>query len=177
MISPPLLYRPTMPRWFRPIGLALAAAMGLAGACFVELGEPPTVRFACGSAADCLEGEACIEGLCQPPCTLATFSDACPPDAAACINGVCASVCDPTVSNACTAPQECLTIDTGSGSGDFGGTSIGLCGTLCTEDSCPEGEGCFEGFCLTTCDAADPDSCGEGETCLAGICVPEDSAP
>lgn len=166
-----------MPRWTRQLGLALAALAGVAAACFVEVGEPPAVRFACGSAADCLDGEDCIDGLCQTPCTTATFSDDCPSDAAACINGVCADLCDPTVSDACTAPHECLSLGGGDGGDGFGGQSVGLCGTLCTEGSCPDGEACFEGYCLTTCDPADPDSCGEGETCLAGICVPEEASP
>ncbi len=151
--------------------LLLAAFSLSASACYSERLPPPTFRHSCGGDGECGEGESCVSGLCQVPCTLATSLEDCgqPGQGSSyfgCLNGVCSSLCDPG-NDICPGEQSCATIP---GEDE----SLGVCIAECTEDSCPDGEICIEGFCAQACDPTDPMSCGDGETCLLGVCVPDD---
>lgn len=159
-------------------GLATAAAM--TEGCFSERLAPPTFRFACGDDRDCEGPEKCIDGLCQVPCSQATFAEDCAEGGtfALCLNGVCSSTCAIDEVE-CPGNQTCLDlgVDLGqlAGGGGFGGGSsdarIGVCGTPCEGDaSCPSGEVCFTGFCVATCETSD--ECSTGLSCVAGFCIP-----
>lgn len=172
---------------------AVLALFGLtftaAAACYSERLPPPTYRYACSADRDCAGAERCIDDLCQVPCTQATFEEDCGDPFVACIHGVCASTC--TVGEgACPEPQTCFDLSAlgvdpetvadagGGGRGGFGAVpdgALGVCGTECEEDSCPEGEICAMGLCVVTCDPADP-NCPRGLACLEGLCLPEDLA-
>ena len=168
---------------------AVVLALGLggagAGACYSERLPPPTYRYACSSDGDCDDEEECRDGLCETPCTIATFEDDCGSGFAFCFNGACSNTCE-VDGDVCPGSQECVSlaefgIDLGGGGGSpFGGGSsseLGLCGRMCEGDGaglCPEGEACFEGFCVATCDpAAAEDECAEGFVCVLGFCAPD----
>ena len=156
----------------RSISLLLAA-LGLSSACFSERLPPPTFRHTCGGDGQCGDGESCISGLCQVPCTLATAAEDCDisPQGGSylgCINGVCSSPCQPD-DDICPGAQSCTEIP---GISEQLGAVI--CIERCSADSCPDGEICIEGFCAQSCDPTNPDSCNEGETCLLGVCVPDE---
>lgn len=158
-----------------PLLLAIAAGFAAASACYSERQPPPTFRYSCDSNADCNDDETCIEGLCQVECTQLTFSDVClGANHLVCFNGVCSTGCDPAGDDVCPSSQECIDLGLSvSGGGFIGGgtsTNIGICGSACTETSCPEGETCVLGACAATCmTTAD---CPEGLGCFAGICIP-----
>lgn len=143
--------------------------------CFAEAQPPPTYRYACATASECDEGEACIDELCQIPCTTATAQTDCPSAGsfAGCFNGVCASVCQLELDEPCPRPQTCVELPYDISAGGRGGAGpLGLCGTLCSagDGRCPEGETCVGGFCVTSCMTAN--DCGQGFTCADGLCVP-----
>jgi hypothetical protein len=150
----------------------LLAALSASG-CYSERLPPPTFRHACGGDADCGDGESCLSGLCQVPCTMATATEDCGLSMQggaylACINGACSSACNLS-DDPCPGAQTCTEIPVLSEQ-----LGAGLCMEMCSPsdpDSCPDGEACFDGFCATTCDPTDPLACPEGETCL-GVCVP-----
>lgn len=166
---------------------ALAAVFGvgfLAG-CYSERATPPTYRYPCSSSSECPEDESCVEGLCQIPCTQATFEDDCPQNGSflACFNGVCAGGCE-VDQDQCPNGTECVDLGLDvSGGGFIGGGStatIGVCGRMCEtgEASCPTGEVCIEGFCVATCDPNVPDPiCPSGFECTLGICAPPGLGP
>ena len=155
---------------------AVAAALG----CYYETTPSPSFRYRCNSTDDCETPETCIDGLCQIPCTQATFDEDCPDDGrfVACFNGVCASTCSRREAN-CPAPQECIEFGprysgllARLGQSDRNG--LGLCGNLC-DGQCNGNEVCGEGFCFATCDPALPmSSCAPGLICSNGFCVPAD---
>lgn len=170
----------------RPHAVLLALLAGFAGAasCYSDRLPPPTFRYVCDTTADCNEGESCIDGLCQIPCTLATFADDCPPEGSysLCFNGVCSHVCE-LAGGLCAAGQTCIDpgFDLaglfGDGGGGGGGGSdeeltLGICGETCDADSCPMGEACLEGFCFATCDPAN-DTCAAPFACVGGYCLPD----
>lgn len=160
----------------RPLPFLLALATGLAVgvACYSERQPPPTFRYSCNADADCDAPERCMHGLCQVPCSMATASEVCTGDNhLACFNGACSTGCNPADDDACPKAQTCVDIGLMVSQGGFFGSSedqsLGVCGTACTEGSCPAGEICLEGFCLQPCD--DGDECGTGFSCVMGFCI------
>jgi hypothetical protein len=163
--------------------LAIACAVTASAGCFSDRLPPPTFRYSCSVDDDCTEPEACIRGLCQIPCTQATFRDDCPSAGsyAACFNGVCSNVCTVGADH-CTKPQSCIELPLdlnggGGGPGGGGGSTadeIGLCGVQCMpgDDVCPTGEVCLQGFCVQGC-MFDVE-CQDGFSCIAGICLPDE---
>lgn len=145
----------------------------LSTACFSERLPPPTFRHDCSGDEDCGDAEACINGLCQVECTLATSEMDCGAlgqgsTYLGCINGVCASACD-LDDDPCPGAQSCESIP-----GLSEALGAGVCMEMCTPDSCPDSEVCVLGFCAPSCDPNDPEGCGEGNTCLGGVCVPDE---
>lgn len=154
---------------------SLLAAIFIASGCYSERLPPPAFRYDCGGDGECGDGESCIDGLCQVACTLATATEDCGLSGQggsylACINGVCSSACE-LDANGCPGQQSCAEIP-----GFSEQLGAGICMQECSEDSCPTGEICIEGFCAEACDAADANACGDGETCLFGVCVPDEVA-
>lgn len=138
--------------------------------CFIEIAEAPGFRYSCSADKDCESAEACIDGLCQVPCTSLTFDEACPEDGSylMCFNGVCASACQ-VGADACSSPNSCVGLD------PSGESPIGVCGAACDAmdpSTCPMGEICLAGTCFATCDVDDPESCGSSGSCVEGICIP-----
>lgn len=134
--------------------LFLGLAFGL-GACFGDTQQPSAYRFDCKSDGDCKDPEQCIEGLCQIPCTFASFEDDCPAEQnfVSCFNGVCSNLCELDDGAACPGAQSCVEVpfDPGAVGGGFGGvdvSNLGVCGIKCTDGSCPDGELCLEGICI-----------------------------
>jgi len=199
--------RPRASAWRVSLGalvsLGLGAGFGFGSGCYAEREPPPTYRYQCGGDGDCEEGEECRDGICERMCTQATFEDDCDTSThVMCFNGACSNTCE-VGANVCPSVQECvdlseLGIDIGGGSSNpFGGGSsatLGICGRKCSEgdDLCPDGEMCLPdltipgadgeeltvgGFCVATCDPAnpDPEQCGAGFVCMApfGFCVPD----
>ena len=160
-----------------PLLLAISAGFAVASACYSERQAPPAFRYKCNSNADCFDNEVCLDGLCQVQCTQATFSEVCTADNHLyCLNGVCSTGCDPTdEESVCPQSQECidlgLQVSVGGFIGGGGSESVGLCGTRCTDTSCPEAEVCIEGLCVATCENSS--ECGANLVCLFGLCVPE----
>ncbi len=151
-------------------------ASGLVSGCFTERLPPPAFRYACGSDVDCGMGDRCISGLCQTPCSQATFAMACDTRShVACFNGACASLCEIAEGSKCPSPQTCIDVGLSEVSSETAG--FGVCGTACTGDTCPEGELCLEGFCVQSCDLANPLSCPTGLVCTAGFCLPDTGEP
>lgn len=124
--------------------------------------------------------QQCIQGFCEYPCELATFSTDCPGTEGFqfCFNGVCANVCgvgDPstydldTNDDFCTSPQTCVPIGPGGiDSEDFGA----LAGTFSMAfkqlfKTAPDGAG----FCGLRCDAHGAPPCPPGEYCTGAICI------
>ncbi len=146
----------------------------MAAACYGERQPPPTFRYACNSDADCENPERCMHGLCQVPCSMMTAEDVCTADNhLACFNGACSTGCNPDDSDVCPKTQTCVDIGLMlMQGGQFGATEdqkLGVCGTACTEGSCPTGEVCVEGFCLQPC--GDEGECGIGFSCVMGFCI------
>lgn len=150
--------------------LLLLGCSTAAASCFIESPPPPASRYTCDTDADCEGGEVCASGLCQVPCTLATFAQDCDASVGyiACYNGFCAHLCEPSNSN-CTPPQTCISI------GEIEGMSAGICGEDCSVSGCPTGETCLSGVCLTSCVDGDDAACPPEETCLDGVCLPSAS--
>lgn len=156
--------------------LAVLAGALVASACYSEREPPPSFRYACDADGDCAEGQSCIDGLCETPCTTENFAEVCVRNELVCLNGVCSSGCD-LAKDTCPASQECvdLGIDLGNGGSSFlGGSSdaeVGVCMRPCTEGSCADAQVCIEGFCVPTCG---PDmSCPAGLECQSGLCLPD----
>jgi hypothetical protein len=136
---------------------ALIATFALAAAaCFIEPSPAGSFRYQCASNDECSDGDSCISGLCQRPCTFATASEDCPFDDgyATCFNGACASTCD-TADDTCPSPLSCQTFEVPDGVdlSEFGISGfeegVGVCGARCTDDAdCPDVESCFEGICV-----------------------------
>jgi hypothetical protein len=162
----------------RPIfSSVLAVVVGalLAPSCYAEREPPPNFRYSCDSAADCRDGQSCVEGLCETPCTQDNFEEVCVNGELTCLNGVCSSVCD-LANDTCPGPQKCadVGIDGGGGGGLFGGggdVMVGVCMRPCTNDSCGELSVCLEGFCVQTC--VDDMDCAAGTTCAGNLCLPD----
>lgn len=164
-----------------PLLLSIAAGFAAASACYSERLAPPTFRYSCSSDGDCNADERCLGGLCQVPCTQLTFDDVCTQqNHLACFNGVCSTGCVPSEDeNPCPSSQTCIDVGLSASGGSFVSSGsemmIGICGSQCTEGSCPEGEDCVEGVCITTCTSTA--ECPGGTVCFAGFCVPEDFVP
>ncbi len=144
----------------RSFCLVALTGAGLA-ACFIEPDEPPGWRAACAGDAECPgDGESCIDGLCQYPCTTATFADDCPSGGnyTTCFNGVCATMCDPE-NPGCSEPQSCQTLEIPPEFAELGVQDFSVCGLLCSDARpCPGAEQCFDGVCI------DPNGLGGTET-------------
>jgi hypothetical protein len=159
--------------------------VGLVVGCYSERATPPTYRYPCSSSEECPQDQSCIDGLCEIPCTTATFEDDCPQNGSflTCFNGVCASGCD-VEDELCPTGLECVDLGLDvSGGGFIGGGSdatIGVCGRMCEAGttSCPDGEICLQGFCVVTCDPnlAEP-ICPSGFECTLGVCAPPGLGP
>ncbi len=144
--------------------------------CFIEIPPPPASRYLCDTIAECADGEVCASGLCQVPCTTATFTVDCDQSEgyAACFNGYCAHLCEVENSD-CTSPQQCISLGV---SLNVEGVISGVCGVDCATNGCPDGETCAPGgVCLTACDEADPTTCTSEEICSGGVCLPDPSQP
>ena len=190
--------------WGTLVSLGLGGGFGFGSGCYAEREPPPTYRYQCGGDGDCNEGEACRGGICERLCTQATFADDCDTGThVMCFNGACSNTCE-VGAGVCPSVHECVDLSelgvdvSGGSSNPFGGGGssgpLGVCGRKCEEgdDLCPDGETCLPditipgsddgedltlgGFCVATCDPAnpDPEQCGEGFSCMAlGLCVPE----
>ena len=133
----------------RSLSFVLAGLTGLTG-CFGDTQQPATFRFECKSDGDCTDPEQCIDSLCQVPCTYASFEDDCPGDTVTCFNGLCSNLCE-LDGRGCPGTQDCLEVPIDPGAGGFGGvdtSNLGICGSKCSADSCPDGELCLEGICV-----------------------------
>lgn len=157
--------------------LAILAGALLAPSCYAERQPPPNFRYVCDSDGDCKDGQSCMDGLCETPCTQETLAEDCPNGELLCLNGVCSSGCDLEKENACPEPQECadLGIDFGGGGSFFSSgssdTMIGICMRPCTDTSCGELSVCIEGFCVQTC--VDDEACAAGLSCQNSLCLPD----
>lgn len=158
--------------------MLLAAVLGgavVGGACYSQSPAPPAFRNKCADDSECLEGESCVDSLCEVLCTQATFDEDCRGgNHVACFNGVCATGCPLNRPEVCPPAKECIDLGLSAGGGGFFGsaTAIGLCGTPCddADHPCPSGEVCFEGACVQTCVTAD--ECADGFDCVLGFCIP-----
>jgi hypothetical protein len=160
--------------------LAVLAGALVGSACYSEREPPPSFRYACDADGDCADGQSCIDGLCETPCTAETFAEVCVRGEALCLNGVCTSTCD-LAKDTCPSAQTCFDIGidlSGGGGGFLGGgssdTEVGVCMRPCSVDSCADAEVCIEGFCVATC--TDDTQCASGTVCQAGLCLPESSS-
>lgn len=155
---------------------AVLAGSLIASACYAERQPPPNFRYACEDESDCLDGQSCNDGLCETPCTAATFADDCTNGELLCLNGVCSSGCE-VGEDTCPGSQQCadLGLDVSGGGSFLGGGSsdatIGVCMRPCSTDSCGDAAVCLEGFCVPTCDALTP--CTAGLACVGGLCLPD----
>jgi len=156
--------------------LAVLAGALLAPSCYSEREPPPNFRYRCGGDDDCKKGQSCMDGLCETPCTMATFADDCPNGELACLNGVCSSGCD-LANDSCPSPQECidLGLDLGGGGGFLSSgdpnAMIGICMRPCTDTSCGELSVCIEGLCVQTC--VSDEQCPTSTTCQSSLCLPD----
>lgn len=154
----------------------LALSAGFFAACYAEREPPPNFRYACDRDGDCLDGQTCVDGLCETPCTNATFADDCTRGELPCLNGVCSSGCE-VGGSSCPGAQECvdLGLELGGGNSFLGGGNsdavVGVCVRECSTSSCPAMNVCIEGFCVQTC--MQPEECFAGTTCLGGLCLPD----
>jgi hypothetical protein len=156
--------------------MLLLVGGALAWGCFIEITPPPAARYTCDSDAECDDDEVCASGLCQVPCTMATFNSDCDQSKgyAACFNGYCAHLCEVEASE-CTSPQVCLSLGI---SLNLEGATSGVCGIDCGASGCPEGEACTAGgVCLAACDETNPTNCASDEICSGGVCVPSSTQP
>ena len=148
----------------------LVAALVFAGGCFSERLAPPTFRHTCANEDECADGEACMSGLCQVPCTVASAAMDCPSQPqgyVGCINGACANACE--FGSSCPGEQSCNELP--------GLTELleaGVCAELCEPGDCADEEVCVAGFCVGRCDPTDPTSCAAGSVCFENVCVPEE---
>lgn len=139
----------------------------------------------CVGAADCAEGEICIDGSCAPPPNCTADPSVCPTGYNCDANGECqppmqGGACSPDDPTTCPQGTFCdpttLTCGLPGGGGPGGGGFCGLCNADCT---CPNGLNC-NGFLCDGCAAnisiTDPTGgCPSGDVCLplgAGICFP-----
>lgn len=161
------------------LSLALVVGVASASACYSDRQAPPSFRYTCDDDGDCHTGQSCRAGLCETPCTPDTFDEVCTDDShLVCLNGVCSSGCE-VGKTTCPAAQECLDLGVNlSSGGSFisGGSTakVGVCGRRCdpaNAASCPNGDVCVEGFCLTPC--TDATECSAGFTCQLGLCLPD----
>ncbi len=142
--------------------------------CDRELGCVPAA--ACGSDADCDDGDPCTDDRCQQGACSHQFSCACQSDADCddgdpctddrCQQGDCryddnAAACDD--GDACTRDDTCA-------AGRCQGVAIDCDdGNPCTDDSCDAQLGCQHDDNAAACD--DGDACTRDDACLAGRCV------
>lgn len=167
----------------RPILSSLFAVLVgvlVGSACYAERQPPPSFRYTCDGDRDCLEGQSCIDGLCETPCTQENFEEVCVRGEVYCLNGVCSSTCE-IGGSGCPAAQECLGVEGidlsgGGGGGFFGGggnsdVDLGLCLRRCSEGTCADSDVCVEGVCLRTC-LVDID-CQAGFVCTMAVCLPD----
>lgn len=115
--------------------------------------------FFCDSSATCADGEACIDGFCQPP--LCESDDDCG-RREVCNEGVCerfegceddfdcpdGQFCDPRGN--CRTPEGCV-----------------------SDLECGDGEICEAGSCITAAECTGDGDCADTDTCIAGLCVPD----
>lgn len=152
----------------RSLGLGPVVLLGaLLAGCFSKPPPPPGFRTTCAEDGECADGEECVQGLCQIPCSSADPDRACPDGAGVCFNGACSDICLLEDSR-CSDPMECLEFPVEAN--EFTGLSegSGICGILCDESdpsTCPEGELCVLGFCVdpgSLSTGGDSDGPGDG---------------
>lgn len=163
------------------ICIVLGGGFGVSSGCYSERAPPSTFRYVCTADADCEEGEACREGICERTCSALTAKGDCGADFALCFNGACASTCE-VEADACPSVHECidlsaLGVDVEGDGSPFGGPSaaLGICGRMCEpgDGLCPDTETCLGGFCVSLCDPAADDACPDGLICSGiGVCAP-----
>jgi len=96
----------------------------------------------------CAEREACIRGVCVPPC----FEGGCGEGESCNADGICVETA--CVDVMCPEGQRCA-----------GGECVGACEGI----ACPVGRQCVAGRCIDLCDVL---TCEMGEVCVDGACVP-----
>lgn len=123
----------------------------------------------CVGAADCPQGQLCLEGTCGTPPNCTADPTVCPAGTT-CQNGTCSAnqggqTCDPMNPTTCPEGTFCDP-STGMCGGLGGGLGCGLCNPDCT---CDGGLSC-NGFFCEGCDPLSAitggPSCPNGETCL-----------
>lgn len=126
--------------------------------------------------------QACVAGLCEYSCSLATFDTDCPSTEGFqfCLNSVCTTICgagDPALyelkdnDGFCTSPQTCIPL--GEGNLDFSLLGPLASGYAKGFGMLPEGAG----LCGTRCDARDAEPCAPGEYCSGALCLPDCENP
>ena len=139
----------------------------------------------CVGAADCPQGQLCLEGACGVPPNCAVDPTVCPAGTT-CQNGTCSAnsggqVCDPTNPTSCPAGTFCDPTSLTCSGGIGGGFGCGLCNPDCT---CDGGLSC-NGFLCEGCGIevlgipVGGPSCPNGDSCLpleaiglGNICFP-----
>lgn len=126
----------------------------------------------CVGAADCPQGQLCLEGACGVPPNCAVDPTVCP-SGTTCTNGNCApnsggGVCDPTNPTGCPSGTFCDPTTLTCSGGLGGGFGCGLCNADCT---CDGGLSC-NGFLCEGCGVevfgipVGGPACPNGQSCL-----------
>lgn len=143
---------------------------------------------ACVGAADCPQGQLCLDGACGVPPNCSTDPTVCPAGTS-CQNGQCSAnqggqACDPTNPTSCPGGTFCDPTTSTCSGGIGGGLGCGLCNADCT---CDGGLSCNGFFCegcaisIMGIPIGNGVPCPNGETCLpladlglglGNICMP-----
>lgn len=150
-----------------PSGSVCKDKTGKSGTC-------PTQPRPCKSVCDCVQGESCTNGSCQPSPATPTYccdNTGCPAGkgcvSKANLSGICPKSCKAHCD--CDQGEACVN---------------GLCQTgpligktyCCNKTGCPIGEYCYEpdgqfNQCPQT-NCKSPCDCSQGEDCRSGVCIP-----